>query len=229
MRGSGRVFEILQQQKERDKVIRRVIKIITPNWLKNLRHKVRSLFFWRRRGYLAPAPQFIKQNVFLKYHARSATWVETGTYLGTTTRFLKQLGGHVYSIEPSTDLYFAAKRRFDSSNVTIINDVSERALGTLLPKIRGDINFWLDGHYSAGITFKGASDCPVLQELEHIAHNMDNFENVVIFVDDVRCFYADKDPAYASYPNLNELVDWCKSHNFKWTIEQDIFVMTRIR
>ena len=43
---------------------------------------------WKKRGYLENAPQFIKQEIFLKYGIPNAQWVETGAYMGTTTAFL---------------------------------------------------------------------------------------------------------------------------------------------
>jgi hypothetical protein len=44
--------------------------------------------------------------------------------------------------------------------------------GKELPKIVTQLDtpaiFWLDGHYSAGITAKGDTECPIFEELEAI-------------------------------------------------------------
>lgn len=67
------------------------------------------------------------------------------------TRFKK-----IISIELGVDLFVKAKKGFkNDKNVVIIQGDSRE----MLPKILKDINkpaiFWLDGHYSAGITAKG--------------------------------------------------------------------------
>ena len=67
-----------------------------------------------------------------------------------------------------------------------------------------------DGHYSSGITFKGDKDCPVEEELNAIKENIDNFENVCILIDDVRCFVGDK-PEFSDYPSIDYLVDWSRN------------------
>ena len=45
-------------------------------------------------------------------------------------------------------------------------------LPKLLPNLSGDINFWLDGHYSSGLTFKGDQECPIKDELDQIGNNL---------------------------------------------------------
>ncbi len=124
---------------------------------------------WGKSSYAAPSPHFIKQKVLLRNAISGATWVETGTHLGQTTKELSKHGTFVYSIEPEPTLYSNAADYFKSyPNVEILKGVSEEVFPSLLPKLSGDINFWLDGHYSTGITFKGPQDTPILEELAHI-------------------------------------------------------------
>ncbi len=184
----------------------------------------RSYVAWVNRSYSAPSPHFIKQAVVLRNALPHATWVETGTFLGETTRLLAKQGSFVYSIEPEPTLYANAHRFFKSyANVEIIHGLSENVFPTLLPTLSGDINFWLDGHYSAGPTHKGPQDTPILDELKCIAANLTHFKNVRIMVDDVRCFNPHL-PDYASYPTAKTLVDWAEQHRLHWHIEHDIFV-----
>jgi hypothetical protein len=179
---------------------------------------------WRKRGCLENAPQFIKQNVFVKYGVPNAQWVETGTYIGTTTAFLSKNYSFVYSIEPEKVLYEQAQIQFFEMNVELFNDTSEVVFPSLLPKLKGNINFWLDGHYSAGITFKGDKDCPVEDELVAIKENLSNFENITILIDDVRCFLLTNNE-HSGFPSIDYLVDWARANGFNWRIEQDIFIM----
>ncbi|MDP7151624.1 MAG: hypothetical protein QGI08_05535 [Paracoccaceae bacterium] len=186
--------------------------------------EISQLRAWKRRNYLDNSPQIVKENVFKRYGIEGAQWVETGTFRGTTTEFLAANYKFVYSIEPEPSLFAKAQRKFANANVELINDVSENALKDLLPRLNGDVNFWLDGHYSAGVTFKGQKECPVEDELMAIETNLANFEKVVVLIDDVRCFYPAEEND-GSYPSIDFLVDWARAHNFQWRIEHDIFIM----
>jgi hypothetical protein len=180
-----------------------------------------ELKYWRQRNYLENAPQFIKEKVLEKYSIENATWIETGTYRGDTTHYLSKKFPHIYSIEPKVEFYKAALNRFKSQNVTLFNDVSENVLPILLPTLRGNLNFWLDGHYSGGETFKGNKECPIKDELNSIEVNFHNFKKISIFIDDVRLFlYSAND-----YPSIDYLVDWSRRLNMKWRIEHDIFII----
>ena len=48
-----------------------------------------------------PPPHFIKQSLLLRHGIPKSVWVETGTYLGQTTKFLSENFNYVHSIEPS--------------------------------------------------------------------------------------------------------------------------------
>lgn len=184
---------------------------------------------WAERGYAAPSPHLIKQNCLIRNGIPGATWVETGTFLGETTALLADHSPMVYSVEPEPKLFARAKELFaNKKNVEIINGGSEDVFPGLLPKIHGDVNFWLDGHYSAGITFKGKVDTPVKDELRCISENISNFRRVAVLVDDVRCFDPQSEE-FAGYPSIDFLVDWARSNKFTWHIEQDIFVAKNYR
>lgn len=183
-----------------------------------------SVADWKKREFLDNSPQFIKQKVLLRHGINDAPWIETGTYKGTTTSFLSDFFPHVYSIEPEPSLYKSACENFKGKNVTLFNDVSESILPSLLPQMKGSINFWLDGHYSSGITFKGDKDCPVEEELNAIKENIDNFKNVCILIDDDRCFLDDR-PEFSDYPSIDYLVDWSRNLSLSWQIVHDIFII----
>lgn len=180
---------------------------------------------WKKRNFSENAPQVVKQYIFEKYEIPGALWVETGTFHGSTTEFLAGRSPHVHTIEPSTDLYNAARERLRDQNITFYNGVSEDVLPRLLPNLSGDINFWLDGHYSAGETFKGEKDCPVEDELRAIEENLGNFNKISILIDDVRCFLPSSSAEYNDYPSIDYLVDWARQFNMHWRIEQDIFII----
>ena len=196
--------------------------------LHRLRQWLMAAREWRQRRYAAPSPGYVKLQVLLRNGVADATWVETGTYLGDTTAFLSRHARQVYSIEPAPALFEQAQRRFRRTpHVHILAGTSEQQLPQLLPTLSGDVNFWLDGHYSAGMTYQGSVDTPIVSELGCIESHLARYRNVVVLVDDVRCF----DPSiaeFAQYPPVDFLVDWARRNRCRWHIEHDIFVARKL-
>jgi hypothetical protein len=62
---------------------------------------LRGYISWGSRGYAAPSPHFIKQAVLLRNALSDAVWVETGTYLGQTTRELSKHGSLFIVLNPN--------------------------------------------------------------------------------------------------------------------------------
>lgn len=181
---------------------------------------------WVRRKYAPPSPSFVKRAVLLRNGLPNCLWVESGTYLGHTTRVLASCSAQVISIEPDVNLFGKARSKFKKvKNITLVNGLSEDLLPGILADLRGNVCFWLDGHFSEGVTFRGPQDTPIRVELATIGRFLSNFDKVVVFVDDIRMFEsATKSP---EYPPLNFLVNWANSNGFSWKIEQDIFVARR--
>tara|TARA_Y100000590_G_C15424204_1_gene902581 strand:+ start:18 stop:653 length:636 start_codon:yes stop_codon:yes gene_type:complete len=179
---------------------------------------------WEMRGKPAPPPHIIKQKN-LQYYAKKHNLnilVETGTYYGDMIAALKNDFKHIYSIEFSKNLYEKAIYRFKSiKSIYLIHGDSAHEIGKLLKKINEPALFWLDAHYSAGITEKSNNDTPILDELNHILSS--NVDKHVIIIDDARCFGSD--PAY---PTINELHDYIKSkkQNVTISIKDDSIIIT---
>jgi hypothetical protein len=186
---------------------------LTPNYL-----------LWRMRGFSAPSPQFVKINVLKRNGIADGTWVETGTYLGDTTKYLATnfQQNKVITLEPDERIYrFTAYRLRKFKNVEFINGSSELEFDNVLSKLQGSVNFWLDGHFSGDITFKGNLLSPVIKELEIIQKHITKVKKVCVLIDDVRDFNNDSS---SGYPSKNYLVDWANRNNLVWQIEQDIFI-----
>ncbi len=197
--------------------------IVSP-WLSRFR-SFRSIVRWQQEGFPSPAPFQVKKALLLRDCPRGATWVETGSYLGEMTEELRKSAKWVYTIEPGVELHQAVKKRFRKfPNVVPLEGTSEDVIPGLLREIEGSVFFWLDGHYSSGITFRGSSDTPILAELKEISKNLPRWANVRIFVDDVRCFNPSL-PGCEGYPPLTALVQWAEDHHLDWSIEHDIFIM----
>ena len=189
-------------------------KIITKtplyDSLRNLvirRRELKKLADWERNGRPIPPPHIVKQQTLKTFSKRYGLkiLVETGTYYGDMVEAMKDVFNQLYSIELSTELYKKAKKRFKGEkHIELICGDSGLELMNLMSKIDQPTLFWLDGHYSAGVTAKGEKDTPIYEELNHILNSTD--KGHVIIIDDARCFGADP-----NYPSIKELCDFIKS------------------
>jgi len=157
-------------------------------------------------GFTLPFPPFVKRAILLRFSVEHEcrTLVETGTQYGDTPWAFRNRLEEVYTIELSPHLALLARGRFKKyPGIHVVEGDSGTMIKTILPKLKSKTLFWLDGHYSAGVTAQGELDCPVYAELRSI------FEDCpvpwVILIDDARCFGHDKD-----YPAFEELEAFVK-------------------
>jgi hypothetical protein len=164
-------------------------------------HRRKVVRRWAAAGRAVPPPHEVKQLVVLEYgkRFRLRTLVETGTYLGTMLDAVLHRFDHIYSIELDEVLFADATRRFaEHPRITIIQGDSGQQLPLLLRDLKSPTLFWLDGHWSEGITAKGDKETPILAEIEAIvAHSC---RDHVVLIDDARLFVGKHD-----YPSLEEL------------------------
>jgi len=188
--------------------------------------KLRQMRSWARRGYPTPLPDAPKRSVLTRYGYPDTTWIETGTFKGRTTRYLARVAPRVISLEPADELYRRAKSNLAAfANIELLNGTSEKIFPQLLPTLSGKLNFWLDGHFSAGATFKGDRNSPLYAELEEIEKQLARWEGVAIMIDDIRHCGPLRSPNESGYPTLKELIAWSERNELPWLIEHDIFVM----
>lgn len=194
-----------------------------------MRSRLRLLFqIFGSRNYIGYGPMndIAKQNALIKVFLRDAPVIETGTYLGDTSRTFAKLGYEVHTMEVSHKLSDAIFPMLEAMGVNCYFGDS----GVLLPQIikkslengTNKANFWLDGHWSGGITSRAKDyQTPIVRELNSIAMFLPKFASVVIAIDDFRCFGNDP-----SYPSKRYLVDWAEAHKLHFYFLADIFVAT---
>jgi hypothetical protein len=192
-----------------------------------VRIRLRSVQYyweWILNGCSVPAPQSVKLSVLARYGYLEGTWIESGTYLGQTSKCLARKASQVITIEPSQELVTRAKKKLSKfRNLTVIEGLSEFELPKLLSDVSGDVSFWLDGHASGAITYGRPEDTPIREELKAIAEYLPHWERAAIFVDDFRGFGA-RGREEGDYPSRSELVTWADKNELNWTVEHDIFV-----
>jgi hypothetical protein len=87
----------------------------------------RSWLYFLLRGFTAPFPNYLKMQV-LKTHAfPNAPWIETGTYEGSTSKYLSSRFPSVITLEPSETYYRRAVARLsDIKNIKVVFGTSEQ-------------------------------------------------------------------------------------------------------
>lgn len=179
---------------------------------------------WIIKNKPAPPPHFIKQRIIKQYGRKYSlkSFIETGTNEGDTIIAVKDIFKKIYSIELDKQLFNKAKNKFQSNiNINIFNGDSSTILPVLLEKIDEPVLFWLDGHYSGGVTAKGILNTPIYMELNSIFNH--KVKNHVILIDDARLFIGKDD-----YPKLEEIEELAKSNKYsKFKILNDIIVITQ--
>lgn len=180
---------------------------------------------WQKEGMPFPVPHAIKQMMISELQKKSGykILIETGTYMGDMVEAQKRIFKHIFSIELGKDLHEKTKLRFkDDKHVHLYQGDSGKVLRELLKKINNPAIFWLDGHYSSGITAKGDKECPILEELDAIFSSKKM--NHILLIDDARCFTGEGD-----YPTVDELMNYVKSKNsdYKAAIRNDILIFEK--
>jgi|688.fasta_scaffold532177_2 hypothetical protein len=193
--------------------------------LKRLKRVLTHMFLgyikWRSNNYRPPSPYSIKKKTLQNNAFPNVGWIETGTYLGETTKFLSKNYSSVITIEPSAPHFNYVSKRFRKiSNVKVINTTSENSFSELLRNSKDELNIYLDGHYSGDGTFGESKVTPVKEELDSIEKSLDRFKKLFVAIDDFRVF-TNSDSAY---PSRYYLIDFCKRNNLIWNVEQDIFM-----
>ena len=156
--------------------------------------------------------------------------VETGTYLGYTVSAMLPYFSDIYSIELGTDLYQKTKELFEGNpKVHLFLGDSGKVLWDVLPSLTKKPLFWLDGHYSGGITARGEDfDTPIMQELDAI---LSLCPDCVILIDDAWSFTGEY-PKGVDYrfpvPSLSDLKSYVLSRVSGWTSEvKDEIILLR--
>lgn len=140
------------------------------------------------------------------------TCVESGTYLGQTALNASKVFREVHTIELSARLHTQAKMHlYQAKNVFCYLGDSAKLLPQILSKINSPTLFYLDGHFSGGLTAQGSANTPVLEELRAIYES--KIADGCILIDDLKCFQDSlypnkiKELGLTGYPTLKEIKD----------------------
>ena len=156
------------------------------------------------------------------------SFVETGTFTGNTTRWASKHFAYVYTIEKSDVLY----RKFNEElkqlgGVKPLFGDTRDVLPATISEI-GDENavFWLDAHWSDGVTAGADNECPLLDELAYLLdRNRD-----IIMIDDARLFLCapplpHKPSEWPGIADIAELLSGSGTKRFMQIIDDVVIII----
>ena len=175
---------------------------------------------WLLNGRPLSPPPLYKQRVVRRFARKFSvkTLVETGTCMGDMIYATRKDFEAIYSIELDYELFKRAQGRLSKfPNITLLNGDSAKVLPEVLKRINYPCLFWLDAHYSGGVTAKGELETPISKELKDILNQPQNKR--IILIDDARCFVGQSD-----YPTIKELEQLAKNldSNLVFEVKNDI-------
>jgi hypothetical protein len=172
---------------------------------------------WYVRGRPYPPPKIAKYKM-LKSDVKRLNLevvIETGTYLGDLVAYMTGSVETIYSIEISNALFDGAKKRF-RRRPGIYLELGDSSV--ILPRILANIEvpclFWLDAHFSGGITLGDQGKSPIMEELRIILdHSLRHGLDHLVMIDDARDFVGKN-----GYPTVSEVDRFVKNSAPNWIV-----------
>lgn len=173
---------------------------------------------WLSKGKKGALPYFKKWSM-IKDEAKKNdlhTFIETGSHYGETTAAVASAFDRVVTMELADDLYTKVKNRFaGDARVGVLRGDSSVLLPETLQTVNQPALFWLDAHYSGGVTAKGEKETPIKEELEAILSH--KVKGHVILIANARCFTGAND-----YPTQDELRTLVQEAGYDLSVENDV-------
>jgi hypothetical protein len=164
-----------------------------------------------------PSPPHVKRRTIVAHANKQKfeSFVETGTYRGDMLQRISRKTSvkEILSIELDGRLAKEAQFRFQNNpKIEILHGDSGSVLESLMSRLPEPTLFWLDGHYSGGVTALGTTTTPIFEELQAIDSSKRSSD--VILIDDIRLFNGTD-----GYPPLEQLIEFIQDLNPKWNCQ----------
>lgn len=155
-------------------------------------------------------PVWLKRHLLIKLIAgfRADLFVETGTYLGQTTKLVAKRFPElmVDTIEIDSKLFINAQSYLSRyfPRIKVWHGNSRSILREVLDSRNAwKILFWLDGHDSKGLTSSGEKETPLLDELQVLKSYFENTnKSFIIVIDDLHEIKSN--PNYPSFKQIEK-------------------------
>ena len=186
-------------------------------------YNISTYLSWELKGRPlgVSSPHLFKRKLIrnLQKITNTSTFIETGTYKGEMVEALRNNFKALYTIEIDQTLFSDAKKRLEKyKNIKVLNGDSAEVLGEILKSQNENIIFWLDAHYSGGVTSMSNVHTPIEKELETIfRYEKDKNKKCYLLIDDARCFTGEND-----YPTIERLKEISNQNNKELTQVGDV-------
>lgn len=133
-------------------------------------------------------------------------FIETGTYYGNTSAWASNEFDTVKTIELSDELYSSVQDEYGHiGNIEFVKGKSQERLPDIIQNLDSSAIFWLDAHYSGGVTAGENYECPLLEELEVIGKSN---VNKYVFIDDARLFCSPPPRPHSAedWPSISDVM-----------------------
>jgi len=142
--------------------------------------------------------------------------------MGDTAHLMAKRTLNVLTIEVDHVLAKAAEDRFRKfENVQVFKGDSSNLLDGITKEIKGSTLFWLDGHYSMGVTSRGLNSSPLSNELQILKQNLDWNLPQVVAIDDIQSING-KD----GYPHFSEIQEWAIALKLTVTTSGSVVILS---
>jgi len=183
-------------------------------------YQIASFKFNNPRSYTK-----FRQIKTLQGKTAATSFIETGTFLGVTTKRCAPIFKKLYTIEIDENLATQAESFLGKDkNVEVIQGDALKVLPDLLEREEvNDVLVFLDGHFSGGITACGDSPEPAVEELKTLAKHKAKIKCIII--DDFRSFGTEP-----GFPKKSELLQAAEDYfnAYQITIHLDQLILTRM-
>ncbi|WP_293335749.1 FkbM family methyltransferase [Microcoleus sp. CAWBG58] len=134
-------------------------------------------------------------------------FIETGTYQGHTAYWASQVFEQVFTIEYSQDIYQKVTEKYGHiKNIDFLYGDTRNLLQNTVSQLESPSLFWLDAHWSGGLTYGESDECPLLAEIEII--NRSDCEHFIL-IDDARLFLSPPPPPHSpqQWPDISNILN----------------------
>jgi hypothetical protein len=176
----------------------------------------RKVFGW------PPAPStFLQKKNLITTKGREFgihVFVETGTFRGEMINAQREHFLKLISIELSEELFQAARLRFvNDRQIQLHQGDSGIKLREVVKELDEPALFWLDAHYSRGVTAGSNEAAPIIKELSCLT-SRGGLKDVIL-IDDARLFGLKSD-----YPKLEVIRQFTSRHwpQHVFAVESDV-------
>lgn len=138
-------------------------------------------------------------------------FIETGTYQGHTAYWASQVFDQVFTIEYSQDIYQKVTEKYGHiKNIDFLYGDTRNLLQNTLSQLESPSLFWLDAHWSGGLTYGESDECPLLAEIEII--NRSDCEHFIL-IDDARLFLSPPPAPHSpqQWPDISAILNLLNS------------------